>query len=156
ALPSLQAVLAANADNACSRVLCPRRLAPDTGYHAFLVPAFESGRLAGLGLDPAATPAALHPARGVSCSGQPLSGTRPYYHRRYFTTGDGGDFESLVRLLKPRVPDERVGRRDIDVHRSPGLGLPGITTPAAINGVLRLGGALQVPDREPDAFDTWD
>lgn len=156
ALPSLRAVLAANADNACSRVLCPRRLAPRTGYHAFLVPAFESGRLAGLGLDPAATPAALHPAWGVPYAGQQLPGTLPYYHRWFFTTGDDGDFESLVRLLKPRIPDERVGRRDLDVHRSPGLGLPGITTPAAINGVLRIGGALQVPDRAPDAFDTWD
>ncbi|WP_426502613.1 hypothetical protein ACPPVO_33900 [Dactylosporangium sp. McL0621] len=156
ALPALQAVLAANADNACSRIMCPRRLEPGTGYHAFLVPAFESGRLAGLGLDPAATPAALHPAWAVPYTGQQLPGTLPYYHRWYFTTGDGGDFESLVRLLQPRKPDERVGRRDIDVHRSAGLGLPGIVTPAAIGGVLRLGGALQVPDREPDAFDTWD
>ena len=39
-------------DTACSRILCPRKLEPKTGYHAFLVPAFESGRLAGLGLDP--------------------------------------------------------------------------------------------------------
>ncbi|MFB9237863.1 hypothetical protein ACFFWC_20255 [Plantactinospora siamensis] len=156
ALPALAAVLAGNADNANARLLCPRRLAPDTNYHAFLVPAFETGRLAGLGLDPAGAPAALHPGWGVDYPGQPLPGTLPYYHRWFFTTGSGGDFESLVRLLRPRVPDERVGRRDLDVHRSPGLGLPGITTPAAIDGVLRLGGALRVPGRAPDIFDRWD
>jgi hypothetical protein len=156
ALPALQAVLADNADNASSRLLCPRRLAPDTGYHAFLVPAFETGRLAGLGLDPNGSPGALHPSWGVGYPGQPLPGTLPYYHRWFFTTGGSGDFESLVRLLEPRVPDDRVGRRELDVHRSPGAGLPGINTPEAIGGVLRLGGALRVPDREPDAFDTWD
>jgi len=156
ALPALQAVLAANPDNACSRILCPRRLAADTGYHAFLVPAFETGRLAGLGLDPTTAPGALHPAWSAPYPSQPAPGTLPYYHRWFFTTGGAGDFESLVRLLVPRPPDPRVGRRDIDVHRSPGLGLPGITTPEAINGVLRLGGALRVPGRELDAFDTWD
>jgi hypothetical protein len=156
ALPALAAVLAGNADDACSRVVCPRRLAPDTGYHAFLVPALETGRLAGLGLDPAGAPGALHPSWGRPYQNQPLAGMLPYYHRWFFTTGAAGDFEALVRLLQPRVPDARVGRRDIDVHRSPGLGLPGITTPADIDGVLRLGGALQVPRRSPDEFDTWD
>src|SRR5215475_1313924 len=156
ALPALRAVLAANADNACARLLCPRRLAADTAYHAFLVPAFETGRLAGLGLDPAGAPGALHPSWGTPYPNQPAPGTLPYYHRWFFTTGTAGDFESLVRLLQPRVPDPRVGRRDVDVHRSPGLGLPGITTPAAIGGVLRLGGALQVPGRAPDVFDEWD
>jgi hypothetical protein len=156
ALPALHDLLATNADNASSRLICPRRLAPDTGYHAFLVPAFETGRLAGLGLDPAGAPGPLHPAWGTTYAGQQLPGTLPYYYRWFFVTGDAGDFESLVRLLEPRVPDERVGRRDVDVHRPPGLGLPGITTPAAIGGVLRLGGALRVPERAPDAFDTWD
>lgn len=160
ALPALGAVLAANPDNACSRLLCPRHLAPNTGYHAFLVPAFETGRLAGLGLDPAGSPGALHPAWGVPYTGQPAPGTLPYYHRWFFSTGGAGDFESLVRLLQPREPDPMTGRRDIDVHASPGFGLPGITTPAALGGVLRLGGALQVPlpvpPRPADVFDLWD
>ncbi|MCE3555573.1 hypothetical protein LWC33_29530 [Pseudonocardia sp. RS11V-5] len=156
ALPAMQAVLAENPDNACARLMCPRHLAPDTGYHAFLVPAFETGRLAGLGLDPAAAPSALHPAWGVSYAHQPLSGMLPYYFRWFFTTGSTGDFETLVRLLQPRPPDALTGRRDVDVHNSPGFGLPGITTPAALGGVLRLGGALQVPGRPPDVYDTWD
>jgi hypothetical protein len=59
-------------------------------------------------------------------------------------------------LLRPRPVDERVARRDIDVHRPAGPYLPGITTPPAIGGVLRLGGALQVPKRPLDAWDHWD
>ncbi|MFO8001908.1 MAG: hypothetical protein R6U46_11735, partial [Marinilabilia sp.] len=39
-----------NPDAAYSRILCPRRLEPNTAYHAFLIPTYESGRLAGLGL----------------------------------------------------------------------------------------------------------
>ena len=54
-------LLAEQPGRAISRLICPRRLEPDTPYHAFLVPAFEPGRLAGLGQDPAgaaqATPA---------------------------------------------------------------------------------------------------
>lgn len=161
ALPALRALLATSPDNACSRLICPRHLDPDTGYHAFVVPAFETGRLAGLGLDPAGSPGALHPAWSVSYNGQPLPGMLPYYHRWFFTTGGAGDFESLVRLLQPREPDPRTGRRDIDVHASPGFGLPGITEPTELGGVLRLGGALQAPLPEPppaeeELFENWD
>jgi hypothetical protein len=156
ALPALRAVLNGNADNACSRLLCPRHLAPDTGYHAFVVPAFETGRLAGLGLDPAGSPGALHPAWGVPYPNQPAPGVLPYYYRWFFTTGAAGDFETLVRLLRRGAPDPRVGRQDIDVHLTAGLGLPPITTPAELGGVLRLGGALRVPERPRDVFDDWD
>jgi hypothetical protein len=159
ALAALADVLGTNPDSACSRLLCPRRLSADTTYDAFLVPAFETGRLAGLGLDPGLAPGALYSSWGPSYPGRPAEGQLPYYHRWSFRTGDNGDFEFLVRLLQPRVPDARVGRRDVDVHRSAGLGLPGIDTPAALNGVLKLGGALKVPpapDAPPDPFDNWD
>ncbi|MEU7867125.1 hypothetical protein [Dactylosporangium sp. NPDC049140] len=155
-LPALQQLLREHADDACSRLVCPRHLDPDTSYHAFLVPAFETGRLAGLGLDPSGAPGALHPAWGTPYPNAPVPGQLPYYYRWFFSTGPAGDFEYLVRLLRPRPLDPAVGRRDLDVHRSPGAGLPGITTPAALGGVLKLGGALRQPDREPDAFDTWD
>lgn len=156
ALPALDQVLGTNPDDACARLICPRHLEPDTGYHAFLVPAFETGRLAGLGFDPAGSPAALHASWGPPYPNRQGAGQLPYYHRWYFHTGGAGDFEFLVRLLQPRVPDPKVGRRDIDVHRSPGPGLPGITTPAGIGGVLRMGGALRIPLRPPDIFDNWD
>src|SRR5262245_6894932 len=67
----------------------------------------------------------------------------PYYYRWYFRTGTVGDFEYLVRLLKPRTVDKRVGTRDMDVQ-DPDANLPGITDPA-LAGVLKLGGALKIP-----------
>ena len=38
-----------NANLGCSRLICPRHLQPFTKYTAFLIPAFEKGRQAGLG-----------------------------------------------------------------------------------------------------------
>ena len=153
ALDNLRAVLAANADNACSRVICPRHLQPDTSYHAFLVPAFESGRLAGLGVDIPGDLNALQPSWGPGTESAPRAGQMPYYFRWFFSTGDAGDFDHLVRLLQPNPADPNVARRDIDVHYSPGFTLPGIDDP--VGGILKLGGALQ-PDRTPDKYDLWD
>ncbi|MGV9267631.1 hypothetical protein ACWDRR_23570 [Kitasatospora sp. NPDC003701] len=155
-LAGLAEILRTDPDRACSRLLCPRHLRQDRAYEAFLVPAFETGRLAGLGFDPALSPGALHPGWGVDYPGRQSAGRLPYYHRWSFTTGATGDFEYLVRLLQPRRPDPKVGRRDMDVHRSAGPGLPGITTPASIGGVLRLGGALQLPEQPVDAWENWD
>src|SRR5690606_37681899 len=45
----VNAEVAANPDVAVSRLLCPRKLAKNTAYTAFLIPAFETGRLKGLG-----------------------------------------------------------------------------------------------------------
>ncbi|MER7755284.1 hypothetical protein [Kitasatospora sp. NPDC097643] len=156
-LSALGRVLRENADQACARLICPRRLSPLTGYHAFLVPAFETGRLAGLGLDPSRSPGALHPAWGTAYPGQEAAGQLPYYHRWFFSTGNAGDFEYLVRLLDPTKPlDPSVCRRDIDVHRSQGPLVPGITVPPELGGVLKLGGALQQPERVSDNYDNWD
>jgi hypothetical protein len=141
-LPRMQAVLDENPDLAYSRIVCPRRLAENTGYHAFLVPVFETGRLAALGKDPAGAPHATFSA-WAPYQGRDPDTAIPYYHRWFFRTGAQGDFEQLVRLLRPRPVDTRVGSRDIDV-RTPGSGVPGITDPD-LGGVLRLGGALRVP-----------
>ena len=83
-MPRLDSLLAANADLAFSRLLrssSGRRPA----YHAFVVPVFETGRLAGLGLEPSDSPNAtfsawaLYPA-GTRAEPQNL----PYYYRWYF------------------------------------------------------------------------
>jgi hypothetical protein len=143
-LPKLQGVLAQNADLAYSRIVCPRKLGENAAYHAFLVPVFETGRLAGLGLDPANSPHATFSAWAPYPSGTKAeTASMPYYHRWFFRTGNTGDFESLVRLLKPKPVDTRVGTRDMDVQ-APGSNLPGITD-AELKGVLKLGGALRVP-----------
>lgn len=126
-------------DMGFSRVVCPRRLEENVAYHAFLVPTFESGRLAGLGQ-------AVGPAVGVmdpAWAEGSVPTELPYYHRFYFRTGGQGDFEYLVRLLEARPVPAEVGRREIDVL-DPGANVPGIDDPA-LGGVLLLGGALRVP-----------
>lgn len=154
-LSALARVLRDEPDSACCRVICPRHLRPSTTYHAFLVPAFETGRQAGLGLVPAAIPATT-PAWGQP--GMPFPGQLPYYHRWSFVTSTTGDFEYLVRLLTPVEALDPIGLRDMDAHRSPGFGLPGLTTPTQPDGVLRLGGALRLTDSDAviDLYENWD
>jgi hypothetical protein len=137
-LPRLDAALKGNADVAYSRLLCPRRLKPNAAYHAFIIPTFETGRCAGLGLA-VESDFATQSAWGA---GQIEF---PYYHRWFFRTGIQGDFEYLVRLLKAKPADQRVGRRDMDVQQ-PGWNLPGLDPDGDLGGILRLGGALRVPE----------
>ena len=68
-IPRVQAILNANPDLAYSRLMCPRLLDVNTSYDAFIIPAFESGRLAGLGLDLTKAPSATASA-WVSYAGQ--------------------------------------------------------------------------------------
>jgi hypothetical protein len=127
----LAGLLATAPQRALARLLCPRRLDPDTAYSAFLVPAFETGRLAGLGLPPggaATTAAAWQPnAAGVQL---------PFYYRFEFATADRGDFQSLVRLLTPRALPEQVGMRPMDVSQ-PAPGVPSAGPPLGLSGALR-------------------
>ncbi|MEU6381487.1 hypothetical protein [Streptomyces sp. NPDC046909] len=147
-----QALISSQPDRACSRLLCPRRLKPRTGYHAFLVPAFESGRLAGLGIEQsglfdnpanALTPTSSAWGAYATAANRPDPNHFPFYHRWFFRTAEQGDFESLVRLLTPRTVDSRVGHREIDVSQ-PAPNVSGINDPP-FNGVLRMGGALRAP-----------
>jgi len=156
-LQRLQDTLKQNPDLAYSRLMCPRRLEPDTPYHAFVIPTFETGRLAGLGQDVPDT------AVATASAWDNHQTQFPYYYRWYFRAGDFGDFEYLVKLLQPKPVDNRVGVRDMDVLH-PLSNLPPINTPAELGGVLKLGGALQVPydtmskedQHEVDKFDQWD
>jgi hypothetical protein len=160
-LPEVQAILNSNPDLAYSRLLCPRLLDVNTNYDAFVVPVFESGRLAGLGEDPAKAPSAAASA-WAPYGGQLEPQNFPYYYRWHFRTGDRGDFRYLVSLLKPQPVDPTVGTRDFDVA-NPGSNLPGIVTPG-LNNILRLGGALEVPDADlstddkatRDKYENWD
>lgn len=153
AVDQLDALLASSPDTAYSRLLCPRLLAPNSGYHAFVIPTFETGRLAGLGMDPATAPHATASSWGP---GRAAPALMPYYSRWYFRTGSEGDFEYLVRLLEPRPADERVGRRDMDVQ-APGSNIAGITDDE-LDGVLKLGGALLAPlsDEAEAALEPWE
>lgn len=158
ALDKLQNILNKNPDFAYSRLISPRKLKPKTSYHAFLVPAYESGRRAGIG-----KPANEINAAGTQIAWQGSDLEFPYYYRWAFSTGTVGDFEYLVRLLKPKVADSRVGRRVMDMTK-PGGNIPWIEdTEHSLGGILRLGGALRVPkesltDQEivkMEKFDQW-
>ncbi len=161
AIQNFKAVLQKNPDLAYSRIMCPRKLDPNTSYHAFLIPSYESGRLAGLGLDPSLTPNAEH-AAWQDYGGKKDATLHPYYHQWFFKTGSLGDFEYLVRLLEPKPIDSRVGTRAMDVQQ-PGANVSGINNPE-LGGILKLGGALRIPfatmgeaDQEIfTKYDTWD
>lgn len=144
-LPQVDEIISKTPDLAYSRIMCPRYLKENTAYHAFLIPVYESGRLAGLGLDPEQSPADVYATFSAWAlyANKPSDRDFPYYHRWYFRTGTIGDFEYLVRLLQPKPVDSRVGRRDMDVQQ-PMVNFPGISD-AQLGGTLKLGGALQVP-----------
>ena len=137
AVNNLTALLKQDPDFAFSRIVSPRKLEESAAYHAFLIPVFESGRLAGIG-DP------IPPATVATASAWANNQTIfPYYHRWYFRTGAKGDFEYLVNLLKPQPTDNRVGVREMDLLH-PGSNLPPMQEPEEIEGILRLGGALKI------------
>ena len=100
-LDTLGAALRQNPDIGYCRLMSPRRLAPNLAYHAFVIPTFEVGRLAGLG-DPVPDTTA-----GVTLAWA-TARTFPVYYQWAFATGAAGDFEDLVKALQPR---------DIDEHR---------------------------------------
>lgn len=152
-LPKLDGILKSNPDLAYSRLISPRRLKPNAAYHAFLIPAFESGRRAGLG-ETVESDFASEAAWGR----HPGQAAFPYYHRWFFRTGSVGDFEYLVRLLKAKPADDRVGRRDMDVQE-PGFNIVGIDAADPLKGILRLGGALRVPKeviKDLDEFNKYE
>jgi hypothetical protein len=155
-LQSLRNLNSPNADKIISRLVSPRKLDPNTAYHAFVVPAFDTGCKAGLGEDTAGIDA-QQPAWDNAAG----SITFPVYYEWYFRTGENEDFESLVKLLEPRVMDERVGRRDMDGSQ-PGFGMLhgtdiGQIVPASENQqVIGLEGALKAPSTKsrPKQLDT--
>ncbi|WP_339711914.1 hypothetical protein [uncultured Kriegella sp.] len=135
-------------DEGVSRLLCPRKLLKETNYEAFLIPAFETGRLAGLGEDPAGVDA-QKPSwkKGSIHDGVPRPFEFPVYFRWKFSTGRFGDFESLVAMLKPVITKPELGKRAMDIQ-SPGFGLNGV----AQSKTLGMEGALKPPSFEPDPW----
>ncbi|MFE2052819.1 hypothetical protein ACFXAS_30580 [Streptomyces sp. NPDC059459] len=128
-----------------ARLLCPRRLAPDRGWIAAVVPATAAGR--DVGLRAASVGAATDDA-------WPLAGTGtvdlPVYHWWTFRTGDAGTFEKLARRLVFRPAAEAgLGSRILDVGRPwPAEPSPGPAT-VAMDGALRPPGTT-VPETWTD------
>ncbi|MGW4202014.1 hypothetical protein [Streptomyces sp. NPDC004726] len=142
-------VLRGSSDLSLSRIICPTRLAITTRYVAALVPAYEVGVLAGLGLslgDSATGP--LDPA----WQGTAGRVTLPVYHSWRFGTGLGGDFEHLARKLRARTFPQ-AGARPMDLSRAGVLPL----TPGTPEATAWLGSALRAPGPRPvwPAADAW-
>ena len=103
-----------------ARLLCPRRLAGGHRYRACLVPAFAGGVAAGMGESDADAVGSPAPAWTVDAVADV---ELPVYHWWEFGTASDGDFESLVRRLRPLedAADQGhrlgLGSREVDVAR---------------------------------------
>jgi hypothetical protein len=148
-LLSLNRTVNDDPDQIFSRVLSPRKLEANTAYCGFVVPAFETGRLAGL----------EQPTAGVNAqmSAWDHAGPRgemPVYFEWFFRTGVDADFEALVKLLEPRPMDKKVGIRDMDSSR-PGFVQaddPTLEIPGTQPHILGLEGALKAPTTQSTVF----
>lgn len=132
--------LLTNPDMAVSRLLSSRRLEPQTQYTAFLIPAFETGRQAGLGKATSGIGSLLsswHLTDSLHPSNTEMPRHYPVYKQWRFGTGALGDFETLARALQPRIISPALGTRPMDVDHS-GMGLDG----EAPQPVIGMEGAL--------------
>jgi hypothetical protein len=105
-----------DSDSALSRLLCPRKLVKNTHYTACVIPAFETGRRTGLGLE---TTGVIAQDSSWIINGQetkPRGFDFPVYYQWSFHTGMDGDFESLVTILKPIVMEPESGMMPMDVQ----------------------------------------
>lgn len=145
----LERVFTGKSDQAVARLICPRNLDPNTRYLAAIVPTFEPGRRAGLGMAPYGDDSesggiTVEPAWDASKS-EPK--TLPIYYQWEFATGSEGDFESLVRSLEPRQLSEAgVGKRKVDLSDP---GPPLLEDP---DTTFEVGGALVSPGLEQQPF----
>jgi hypothetical protein len=103
-----------------SRLFCPRKLVKNTNYHAYLIPAFETGRLAGLGEKTEVINKINSQTPSWKYEAMPAATTRPLdfpvYYDWDFRTGELGDFETLVRKLKPFVVPQSMGTLPMDAR----------------------------------------
>ncbi|MBX0293220.1 hypothetical protein K3G63_22435 [Hymenobacter sp. HSC-4F20] len=113
---------------AYSRVFSPRRLAAGKRYRAFLLPAFEAGRLAGLGQQ---IPSGVS-SNTSAWDGKTGSVDFPVYYDWEFQTSATADFESLVRQLQPvaAAATAPLGNILVDTGREDYLlDMPGVLVP---------------------------
>jgi hypothetical protein len=148
-LRSLNNTMNNDPDQLYCRLMSPRKLESNTAYYAFIVPAFETGRMAGL-----EAPTTTINAQLPSWDANGARGEMPVYYEWQFHTGANADFESLVKRLEPRAMDPRVGIRDMDCSRpgfvrasDPLLEFPGTQPP-----IIGLEGALKAPSTVSTVF----
>ena len=144
---SLNKNVTTDPDQVYCRLMSPRKLKENKAYYAFLIPAFETGRRAGIG-ETDETFKDIK-AQAPSWTEAGANGEMPVYYEWFFRTGANEDFETLIKRLQPEKMDERVGKREMDCSK-PGFvkvnGVPGVspTNPPQ----LGLEGALKAPDMQ--------
>ena len=111
----LQNDLNSNPNIASSRVISPRKLKAETQYFAFLIPAFEQGRRAGLGLSDQEIYTVNNQMASWGLAHELLPDQFPVYFEFSFQTGQG-DFEQLIQQLQARVPHPNLGRKPMSIH----------------------------------------
>jgi hypothetical protein len=134
-----------NTARSVSRLICARHLDPppggaqSPGYYACLVPTYDVGRKAGLGLEiDAADEQVARPAWDVSIAS--ATAQLPVYYQWEFSTGPLGDFQDLVNHLQFLANPPAVPPRIMDVSQpGPGLG-------SYPSGRLGIGSVLQPVD----------
>jgi hypothetical protein len=111
-------------DRIISRLICSRKLEANTRYYAFVIPTFESGRLAGLGKSEEDIKKVLSqdPAWGLTAPASPQT-IFPVYYEWFFRTAEEMDFEYLASLLEAKATDPLVGKKPIDCSK-PAFDIP--------------------------------
>jgi hypothetical protein len=117
---AVQSALDATPSACLSRLICPRKLEPSTGYLACLVPAWHAGVQIGMSPDLPPSDSDIAPAWDATV-GAPFA--LPVYHSWRFSTAADGDFASLARRIRPPDGPLQLGLRDMDVSAA-SFGLP--------------------------------
>lgn len=148
AADTVTASLAADATRSFARLFCPRRLAERRAYSLFLVPAYEAGRLRGLGKDPVAQP--FNAPAWSAGSAEPVD--LPVYFQARFVTDSLEDFETQLRRLRPMTIQEvaAAGAARRASAARPGY-YPGYSQPGAS---FEVQGALRQVDDPPQGLQT--
>ena len=119
-----------------SRLICPRKLDPNASYIACLVPTYNVGVQTGISPDLPANDSDLSPA-WTATTAAPFA--LPVYASWTFSTGDAGDFASLVRQIRPPTAPLDVGLAPMD-ESAMGFGMPRFPSLS-----LSMEGALKAP-----------
>lgn len=154
---SSRSVIEQEPTRAVSRLLCPRNLHrkadKNPGYIAAVVPTFEPGRRAGLGMEPypesksgnSKNKNATKPIGFAWTASGSKTQKLPAYYTWEFTVGDR-DFETMVTDLRPaQLSTSDAGTRKVDVsHPGPEKLIPNAPEDQTIDQV----GALKSPALE--------
>lgn len=151
-LAGIQNDLQADPRSNISRLVCPRRLSPDRQYVACVVPAFEPGRLRGLGLAGDGSSAAMQTLTPAWSRPSANDVVLPVYHHWTFSTGPAGDFEYLARRL--RSPKKWKNDPVIAAQLATVGTLPMAVDPLIGGGLTTMEGALVPIAYQPGAVST--